>query len=600
MKDFCQVYIASLCLTLYNHPMHTKSVYSFLWSVIRPFKWHYVVMLMAPILGAFYDFANNYALKLVVDAFSGTADVTYQSLLWPISLFIGAQIMLDVLWRGADIAEWRAEPYVRRSILLKVYDYVQHHPYQFFQDTQAGSITSKIKGILDGYDNFWAAMHHDFTPKVANTVVLTAMLAVVNVKVCLFVAIWGVCFFLIMYRFSKITDKLSFANANHRHTIFGLIADNVSNILTIFSFATRKAELNRLDHVIEKDFIPSNIRVYKFSFFSNVVAAVLYWIMMISLFLFMIHLRQTGQATTGDLVFVMGITIKMSWDLWQMIQKMQDFMKNIGDFKSSFELLKIPQEKSKWHLDKHIKVLRPSIVFDDVSFAYEPSKPIFSNLSLNIKPGEKVGLVGMSGAGKSTLVSLLLKYFQVNHGRILIDNQNVAQYSEDTIRAHVAVIPQDILLFHRSILENIRYGNLKSSEEEVMIAARMANIHDYIMSLPEQYQTLVGERGVKLSGGQRQRIAIARAILKNAPILILDEATSSLDTETEQLIQVSLNSILDDANVTVLAIAHRLSTLKHMDRIIVLEQGKIIEEGSHNMLITHDSVYKKLWEMQKI
>lgn len=580
--------------------MQHQSIYTFLWSVIRPFKWHYVVMLMAPILGAFYDFANNYAIKLVVDAFSGTGEVTFQTLRWPISLFIGAQVMLDVLWRGADIAEWRAEPYVRQSILLKVYNYVQHYPYQFFQNTQAGSVTSKIKGILDGYDNFWAAMHHEFMPKLANTIVLTAVLAVVSVKVCLFVSIWGLCFFYIMYRFAQITDRLSFINANHRHTIFGLIADNIANIFTIFSFATRKPELNRLDHLIEKDFIPSNIRVYKFSFFSNIVAAVLYWIMLISLFLFMIHLRQTGQATTGDLVFVMGVTIKMSWDLWQMIQKMQEFMKQIGDFKSSFALLKIPLETSKRHLDKHIKVTRPSIVFEEVSFSYEPSKSIFSGLSLNIKPGEKIGLVGMSGAGKSTLVSLLLKYFNINQGRILIDNQDISQYSEDTIRKHVAVIPQDILLFHRSILENIRYGNLDSSEEEVMIAARMANIHDLIMELPEQYQTLVGERGVKLSGGQRQRIAIARAILKNAPILILDEATSSLDTETEQLIQVSLNSILDNSNVTVLAIAHRLSTLKHMDRIIVLEQGKIIEEGSHNVLIAKDSVYKKLWEMQKI
>jgi ATP-binding cassette subfamily B protein len=443
-------------------------------------------------------------------------------------------------------------------------------------------------------------MHHEFTPKLANSIVLTAVLAVVNVKVCLFVAIWGLCFFWVMYRFSQITDRLSFVNANHRHTIFGLIADNISNIFTIFSFATRKSEINRLNHLIEKDFIPSNIRLYKFSFFANVVAAVLYWIMLIFLFLFMIHLRQTGQASTGDLVFVMGITIKMSWDLWQMIQKMQEFMKHMGDFKSSFELLKIPHETTKRHLDKHMKVLRPSIVFENVHFAYESSKTIFSDLSLNIKPGEKIGLVGMSGAGKSTLVSLLLKYFHVNQGRILIDNQDISKYSEDTIRAHVAVIPQDILLFHRNILDNIRYGNLESSEEQVMAAARMANVHDFIMSLPEQYQTLVGERGVKLSGGQRQRIAIARAILKNAPILILDEATSSLDTETEQLIQVSLNTLLDNSNVTVLAIAHRLSTLKHMDRIIVLEQGKIIEEGSHNVLIARDSVYKKLWEMQKI
>jgi ATP-binding cassette subfamily B protein len=557
-------------------------------------------MLMAPILGAFYDFANNYAIKLVVDEFSLNNEVTYSALFWPILLFVGAQILLDIVWRGADIAEWRTEPYVRQSILVKVYDYVQNNPYYFFQNTPTGAITSKIKGILDGYDNFWAAMHHDFTPKIANTIILTAVLSIVNVKVCFFITIWGISFSLIMFSFSKEMDKLSFINANHRHTIFGLIADNISNIFTIFSFSTKKVELQRLDTLIKKDFIPSNIKLYKFNFVSNIVAAILYWIMLVSLFLFMIHLCKTKQATSGDLVFVMGVSIKMSWDLWQMVHKMQEYMRNIGDFKSAFELLKIRHEYTERNLLDNLKVLRPSIVFDKVSFAYEPDKPIFSEISINIKPGEKIGLVGISGAGKSTLVSLLLKYFHLSGGRILIGNEDISQYSADTIRDHVAVIPQDILLFHRSIMENIRYSNLHASEKEVEIAAKMANIHDFILSLPQQYNTLVGERGIKLSGGQRQRIAIARAILKNAPILVLDEATSSLDTETENLIQAALNKLLDNANVTVLAIAHRLSTLKHMDRILVLEQGKIIEEGTHKALIERDTFYKKLWEMQKI
>lgn len=578
--------------------MRYKSIYTFLWSVIRPFKWHYGAMLMAPILGAFYDVANNYALKLVVDAFSQDVNVSYAALWWPIALFIGAQIILDLLWRGADIAEWRSEPYVRQAILLEVYDHIQHNPYLFFQNTQAGSISSKIKGIVDGYDHFWAAMHHEFTPKAANTIVLTAALAIVNLKVCLFVSLWGLSFFIIMYRFATVIDKLSFANANDRHAIFGLIADNIANILTVFSFATRNKESKRLNAMIEERFIPSTLKVYKFSFLSSSIAAVLYWIMMISLFIFMIHLRKTNQVSTGDLVFVMGLTIKMSWELWQMIQKMQDLMKDIGDFKSAFALLQIPQEKELAHTD--LKIADPSIDFRKVSFAYEGAQPIFSDLSLQIKAGEKVGLVGMSGAGKSTLVSLLLKYFQINQGQILIDGKSTSTHTADSVRSQIAVIPQDILLFHRSILDNIRYGCEEASEQAVIDAAQAANIHDFIMGLPAQYQTFVGERGVKLSGGQRQRIAIARAILKHAPILILDEATSSLDAETERLIQSSLNRLLEDSTVTVLAIAHRLSTLKHMDRIIVLQQGKIIEEGTHQSLIAGDSLYKKLWDMQKI
>lgn len=577
-----------------------KSIYTFLWSVIRPYKWHYAVMLSAPILGAFYDFANNYALKLVVDAFSDNQEVTYEALFWPIAIFIFAQIYLDFIWRGSDIAEWRSEPYVRQSILTRVYEYVQYNPYKFFQDTQSGTITSRIKGILDGYDNFWAAMHHDFTARVANTIVLTAVLAVVSVKVCLLVAAWALCFFVVMYYFSNTLDRLSFATANYRHAVIGMISDNISNMFTVFSFAARKRELKSLDKFIEKDFIPSNIRVYKFSFYSNLIAAVFYWIMLISIFLFMIHLRKTNQASSGDVVFVMGITLKMSWELWQMIQKLQSFMKNIGDFKSAFELMKTPHDGYDNPNLPVINITKPSIVFEDVSFSYDSSKAILNKLSLHIRPGEKVGLVGVSGAGKSSLVSLLLKYFQPNTGRILIDSQDISQFSSDSIREQIAVIPQDIMLFHRTIFQNIMYGDQDATKDEVVAAARMANIHDVIIKLPDAYDSMVGERGVKLSGGQRQRIAIARAILKNAPILILDEATSSLDTNTESLIQTSLNNFLENSKTTVVAIAHRLSTLKHMDRIIVLEHGKIIEEGTHDELIMKANLYKKLWEMQRI
>lgn len=580
--------------------MQYRSIYSFMWSVIRPFRWHYAVMLSVPILTSLYDFANNYSLKLVVDAFSETSAVSYRSLLLPIVIFVSAQILLDVIWRIGDIAEWRAEPYVRQAILNDVFSYVQHHPYKFFQSTQSGTITSRIKGILDGYDNFWASMHHDFTPKVANTIVLTLVIGIVNIKVCLLIALWAICFFLIMQRLSLTMGKLSFINANHRHNILGLISDNISNIFTVFSFATRKYELKQLNRLIEKDFIPSNIAVYKFSFLSYSIAGVLYWIMLISLFFFMIHLRQTEQATSGDIVFVMGITLKMCFELWQLVQKMQNVMKNIGDFQSAFSIMQIPHDVADNNGLKQLNIVNPSIQFDSVSFSYNGDKHVFTDLNLYIKPGEKIGLVGVSGAGKSTMVSLLLKYFHPSTGKILIDNQNIALCTADSVRENIAVIPQDILLFHRSIKDNILYGNLTASDEQVIEAARMANIHDFIMSLDASYDSMVGERGVKLSGGQRQRIAIARAFLKNAHILVLDEATSSLDTETEQMIQDSLRRFLIDKNTTVVAIAHRLSTLKHMDRIIVLDRGKIIEEGNHEALIKQNTLYKKLWEMQKI
>ncbi len=240
------------------------------------------------------------------------------------------------------------------------------------------------------------------------------------------------------------------------------------------------------------------------------------------------------------------------------------------------------------------------IVFSDVSFAFNQTREVLQNINFTINAGEKIALVGPSGAGKTTFVRLLLRFYEVTSGKILIDGQNIRFATLETLRNKVSLVPQDPLLFHRTIMENIRYGNLNASKEQVIAAAKMANIHDFIMELPEGYESLVGERGIKLSGGQRQRIAIARAMLKNAPILILDEATSSLDTETEQMIQRSIEQLLGHSKSTVIAIAHRLSTIRHMDRIIVLEHGRIVEQGRHEELIENGSTYKKLWEMQKI
>ena len=254
------------------------------------------------------------------------------------------------------------------------------------------------------------------------------------------------------------------------------------------------------------------------------------------------------------------------------------------------------------------------IHFKNIDFSYTKTNKVFDGLNMQIAKWEKVGIVGHSGAGKSTLINLLLKNFAITNyehwgrpahdeevssnegGDILINNQSIYDVSSDSLRAHISLIPQDIMLFHRSILENIAYAKPNASEDEIIHAATAANIHEFITTLPEKYDTMVGERGVKLSGGQRQRIAIARAILKNAPILILDEATSSIDSQAEQEIQKSINSILDIHNATVIAIAHRLSTIKHMDRIIVMEDVNIVEDGSFQELVAKDGgKFKEKW-----
>ncbi len=259
--------------------------------------------------------------------------------------------------------------------------------------------------------------------------------------------------------------------------------------------------------------------------------------------------------------------------------------------KSSIFSILLVQEKIK-----KIKVTKGKIQFQKVHFQYENAARLFSDKSVTIQPGQKVGLVGYSGSGKTTFVNLILRLYDIQSGHILIDGQNIATVTQESLRKEIALIPQDPTLFHRSLMENIRYGQPEATDEDVMVAAQKAHAHEFIMNLPDGYHTLVGERGIRLSGGQRQRVAIARAILKNAPILILDEATSALDSITEAQIQESLAILMGGR--TTLVIAHRLSTLLNMDRLLIFDQGKVIEDGTHKSLIEKKGLYQSLWKAQ--
>lgn len=554
---------------------------------------------MSPIVGSFYSFAFNYAIKLFLDRMSVHETTTYTHLLFPIVLFLTTQFMLDIACRASDIAEWKAEPFVRRSILLKSYDYVQHHSYGFFQDNFTGTISSKIKGLLDGYDKFWAAMHHGLMAKLLKVIVSFIALSFINLHVCFYIFIWSITYASIMYFFSKRLNHYAFLETESRHSLMGQISDKITNIITLFSFASRRRELNNLNDQVVADFTPKQINFYKYNFKMQIVACILYWIMFGVLLFYMIHLKMNHMISIGDFAFVFGIVLISVEDIWEVTTSLQDFSRDMGNLKSALSILQEPQASLDIKGAVPLKIKRNSIELKDVWFGYKEN--IFKDLNLKINPGEKIGLVGASGAGKSSLVHLLLRYFKTNQGQILIDGQDVNLVTQDSLRENIAVIPQDTMLFHQSIMENIRYGKIDATDKEVYEASKKAHIHDYIKELPEGYNTEVGERGIKLSGGQRQRIAIARAILKDAPILILDEATSALDSQTEQLIQNSLEFLIQDQRKTVIAIAHRLSTLKNMDRIVVLNNGNIVEEGTHETLIKKKgSLYKQLWEQQEI
>ncbi len=291
----------------------------------------------------------------------------------------------------------------------------------------------------------------------------------------------------------------------------------------------------------------------------------------------------------------MGLNISIVDFLWGLTQEFSQFSKLLGTVTQALRTTTMPHKMKDKPGALELVVNNGKIVFDKVQFYYKGAEPLFNNSSITILPGQKIGLVGFSGSGKSTFVNLILRLFDVTEGRILVDDQDIKNITQDSLRESISMIPQDPSLFHRTLMENIRYGKLEASDEEVIEAAQRAHAHEFISKLPLGYDSLVGERGVKLSGGQRQRIAISRAILKNAPILILDEATSQLDSVTEQYIQESLWNLMKEK--TTIIIAHRLSTLLRMDRILVFDQGKIIQDGTHEELLK-GGLYKTLWETQ--
>lgn len=581
--------------------MRRVSICAFFWRHIKPYKWHYLVMLSAPVASSFYPLFNNYVIKLLLDKMVSQTNLTYTNLLFPILFFCFAYTLHEACWRISNIATWKAKPYVKRSILLDSYNYVQHHSYTFFQNNFTGAISSKIKSILDGYSEFWKAVEHGLLPRVLKVLVSLCALAFVNKNLGLFLLAWCVLFLAIMHTFSVRLNRLAYLETESKHALIGQVSDKITNMISLFSFASRQRELDSLAHQISHDFIPKEVRTERYHFQMNLFFSVLYLLIQVFILLYMIHLRKLRLVSIGDFALVFGLFFVVMEEIWHVGISFQAFARAMGDLRSALSILNTPQTNLDIPNAKPLLIKKPSITFKNVRFSYNPDAYVFKKLNLTIKPGEKVGLVGHSGAGKSSLVNLLLRYFEVDQGEILVDGQSIAGVTQDSLRAGVAVIPQDTMLFHRSLMENIRYGNPEATDEEVIEASKKAHIHDYILTLPEGYDTFVGERGIKLSGGQRQRVAIARAILKDAPILILDEATSSLDSQTEQYIQDSLNRLIKDKKKTVIAIAHRLSTLKHMDRIVVLDKGVIVEEGTHDELLKNkNSVYKKLWDHQAI
>lgn len=474
-------------------------------------------------------------------------------------------------------------------------DHVLGKSNQFYQDNLSGKLAKQITNLADGIEKLISDLASNFLRGAS--LLLTAILAAYFVNPIFFFILssWFILFTSISFMMSKKLVSLSDAQATAESVVVGELVDSLSNHSNVRIFSKKEYEHLRMIPFFDKQ-RKAYTATYFYSLIMHSMQGGLIAVMMAFSTYFLIYLYGKNLITIGDFAMILGLSMETGHMMWFTMDMVDEFNKAVGRCKQSLISLMVPieiQDKPKAAL---LRCKGGQISFNKVKFHYKGTEPLFQNKSIEIKAGQKVGLVGYSGGGKSTFVNLILRLYDVSDGAILIDGQDIRNVTQDSLRENIAMIPQDPSLFHRSLMENIRYGNTCATDEEVIAAAKRANAHEFIIKLPQTYESLVGERGVKLSGGQRQRVAIARAILKNAPILILDEATSQLDSVTEGYIQESLWKLMQGK--TTIVIAHRLSTLLHMDRILVFDQGRIVEDGTHNELLTTGGLYKTLWDAQ--
>lgn len=541
---------------------------------------------------------DSFLIKNIIDSVeqgvSLSGDELFHSLLKWIIIYTIWWEGLNWSWRLYDYLYLKFIPQAKITIIDNLFNHTQHHSQRFFQDNFTGNVTNRITEAAKAYEYIFALSNECILRKLV--VILGALVAMyyVNHIFALVFFIWIIFFVGLQLFFSTRINRYANSFARARAVSSGKIVDALANIATIRSFASHSYERKFLGKYLNLT-LKADRKLQWFMFKLRYFLGLSCSIMIFCMLYYLVTLRSQMKITVGDFALIISLALAVADDVWNLIQEVGDLFEHLGTCKQSLTLL-APHEVKEDPNSSELQVTKGCIEFKNVTFKYKFNDNIFENTSIKIEGKKKVGLVGFSGSGKSTFVNLINRLYDISSGEILIDGQNIARVSFKSLRNNISVIPQDPVLFHRTILENITYGNKDASMEEVIKVCKQSHIHDHIMALPDGYYSECGERGSRLSGGQRQRIAIARALLKNSPILILDEATSALDSVTENQIQASLAELMDGK--TVLVIAHRLSTLLNMDYILVFDKGCIVEEGTHNELLSNGKVYKKLWDSQ--
>ena len=577
-------------------PALPDSTAKFILYCMSRFKGMMLLMLLLETGQAAGNILVPYAVKGIMDGVAhSTGGPILESLRSPL-LFLASLVLAEILFsRASGAVLVITGPRLRQRTTHNLYAYLQYHSVRYFGNHFAGGLAHRISETAMSVNHTIWSVLCDFWPIAVTFTVSTGLLLNVHQGLGLFVAAWVLTYVLSSFLLATRCQPYAQTYAATRSLVNGKIVDAVTNILNAKLFARLDFEREYLHGFLETE-VKTARRTFWFMervrWFQFISAGIL----KLGTVYYALTLWDGGQIGVGDFTMSIGLALLIINDARNLSRRFLEFFEYVGNVANGVETIIRPHEIVDAADSQTLRITRGRIEFREVKFGYEPKRPVFDGLNVVIEPGQRVGLVGFSGSGKSTFVSLMLRNFETQGGQILMDGVDIATVSQDSLHRQVSLIPQDPSLFHRSLKENIAYGKPDADDTDIAVAARMANAEDFIREMAEGYESLVGERGVKLSGGQRQRIAIARVMLKDAPILILDEATSSLDSITEKTIQDNLDRAM--GRKTVIAIAHRLSTIAHLDRILVFDQGRIVEDGSHEQLLQRHGFYYRLWSMQ--
>jgi ATP-binding cassette subfamily B protein len=568
---------------------------AFLWHYVRRRPWLHAAALVSVLGAASSACVAQFGLKLIVDAMAaGPQQIT--RVWWALALFGALLANESVLWRTGSWFGYRAVLDDKAEAKLDLFNHLIGHSSRYFSDRMGGSLANRISSTGDSVQQVFSAVLFNIAPVCADFCAALVMLATVGWQMV--AALFG--FVLVaavtLVRLSQSGMPRHRLHADRAAEVGGELVDVLSNIWVVKAFSARTRERRRFERLlrVEQDSHRDSLMYVERM---RVLHDLGLWLMAGGMLVWTLHLWSEGRVSPGDVILTLAMAFRIlhgSRDLafalvnaTQFIARIADSIQVIGE---KHRVVDMPGARPLIRLGGRIE-------FDNVDFSYLDGHQVFDGLNLRIEPGRRVGLVGPSGAGKSTLISLVQRLADVDGGRVLIDDQDIRGMTQDSLRAAIAVVPQDILLFHRSALENIRYARPDATDEEVLAAARAARCDEFIRALPLGYGTVVGERGMKLSGGQRQRLGIARALLKDAPIVVLDEATSALDSASEIEIQRALEMLMRGR--TVLAIAHRLSTVAKFDRVVVLQDGRVLEDGPPPELRRRRGYFDRMYRLQE-